>query len=323
MAPNFKNNIQKNIRSIKNKFLRILFSPLIKINEKIVLDEKKSNRLFKEIIKKKGGKFLITRIGTTEGNILLHELKMMDKKEQYSYPFILKKNLSDLSGVFPIDNKSIKKFSNMYSEALQAANVLGVRIDPIEKQFWSLESKIINGYKLKPTFVDIEFLWPGTSSDPWTTYLGSKKVLVIHPFAASMKRQLKKRKLLFKNPLFSENFNPTFMKPVQSLADNKSVIRHKSWFEAFEFMKSEIKKHDFEIALIGAGAYGLPLAYECYKLGKKAIHVGGALQLFFGIKGKRWMEDAKMQKLINKYWIFPLKEEIPKGASKVENGCYW
>jgi|694.fasta_scaffold10406_14 hypothetical protein len=323
MAFKFINQIKKILRPIKSKIVKNIFSSLTEINGKPILDFKESNQLLKEIIRKKKKGFLITRLGTTEGNILLYELKTIGKKEKYNYPPMLKKNLSDLSGVFPTDDGSIKKFSNIYSQALLAADVLGVRSDPDEKNFWSMESKIIDNYKLNPILVNLNCLSPLTSVDPWTAYLGNKKVLIIHPFVESIKRQLKKRTILFKNPLFPRDFNPSFIKAIQSLADNKSYIRYKSWFAALEFMKSEIHKHDFDIALIGAGAYGLPLAYECSKLGKKAIHVGGALQLFFGIKGRRFIENTEIKKLINKHWIFPLKEEMPAGADKVEGACYW
>ena len=41
---------------------------------------------------------------------------------------------------------------------------------------------------------------------------------------------------------------------------------------------------NFDIALIGCGAYGFPLAAFVKGIGKKAVHIGGPLQLFFGIK---------------------------------------
>ena len=49
-----------------------------------------------------------------------------------------------------------------------------------------------------------------------------------------------------------------------------------------------LDKQDYDICLIGAGAYGFPLAAHVKRKGKKAIHLGGALQLLFGVKGKRW-----------------------------------
>ena len=48
---------------------------------------------------------------------------------------------------------------------------------------------------------------------------------------------------------------------------------------------------EFDVAIIGCGAYGFPLANEIKKMGKVAIHLAGATQLMFGIVGKRWEEE--------------------------------
>ena len=59
-------------------------------------------------------------------------------------------------------------------------------------------------------------------------------------------------------------------------------------------------------------------------MGKKAVHIGGALQLLFGIRGNRWEteQDIYMQ-FMNKHWVRPLESERPKAAHNVENACYW
>lgn len=75
------------------------------------------------------------------------------------------------------------------------------------------------------------------------------------------------------------------IRAVQSLGGNSQF---KDWFEALEYMKTEIDKVDYDICLIGAGAYGFPLAAHVKRQGKQGVHLGGALQLLFGIKGKRW-----------------------------------
>ena len=47
------------------------------------------------------------------------------------------------------------------------------------------------------------------------------------------------------------------------------------------------------VALLGCGAYGMPLgAFIKDGLKKPAIHVDGVLQLLFEIKGKRWDENS-------------------------------
>ena len=72
---------------------------------------------------------------------------------------------------------------------------------------------------------------------------------------------------------------------------------------------------------IETGAYGMFLGDYCKSLGKKAVHVGGALQLYFGIKGKRWDEDG----FYNEHWIRPQKSDMPEGAELFECGtfAYW
>ena len=90
-------------------------------------------------------------------------------------------------------------------------------------------------------------------------------------------------------------------------------------------MCEEISKRDFDVALIGCGCYGLPLAAHVKSLGKSAVHMGGALQLLFGIRGKRWdaAGDWVEQGLFNEHWVRPSDEETPQKSSGVEGGCYW
>ena len=64
--------------------------------------------------------------------------------------------------------------------------------------------------------------------------------------------------------------------------------RFKDRFEALDYMYKEALKIDFDIAVIGCGAYGICLASMLKNAGKQAFHLGGITQLWFGIKGKRW-----------------------------------
>ena len=91
-------------------------------------------------------------------------------------------------------------------------------------------------------------------------------------------------------------------------------------------MYDEALKRDFSIAIIGCGAYGFPLAAKLKRVGKQAVHLGGATQLFFGIKGRRWETESSykyVQRFLIDFWVYPDYNEKPKRASEVENGCYW
>jgi hypothetical protein len=88
-------------------------------------------------------------------------------------------------------------------------------------------------------------------------------------------------------------------------------------------MCEEIAGRSFDIAIIGGGAYGLPLSSFVKKLGKKAIHIGGATQILFGIKGARWDNHQIISNFYNEHWTRPLSSETPQNYQLIENGCYW
>lgn len=66
----------------------------------------------------------------------------------------------------------------------------------------------------------------------------------------------------------------------------------------------------------------MPLALKLRNKGIIAIVLGGAIQIFFGIKGLRWL-DHELSEFFNETWAFPSDDEVPGGAEKIEHGCYW
>ena len=80
---------------------------------------------------------------------------------------------------------------------------------------------------------------------------------------------------------------------------------------------------DFDVAIIGAGSYGLPLGRHIKRSGKQAIHRAGNTQLMFGIRGRRWEELSPYKALIDNSWVRPAESETPKGSDGVERGAYW
>lgn len=157
---------------------------------------------------------------------------------------------------------------------------------------------------------------------PWTRVLKGKKVLVIHPFAETIEKQYKNnRSKLFENSNILPDFELYTIKAVQSIGGKAEEF--KDWFEALDYMKDKIHSIDFDIAVIGCGAYGFPLAAYIKKLGKKSIVTAGSTQLLFGIKGSRWDGNSLINKNYNEYWCRPNENEKPLTAENVEGGCYW
>ena len=95
-------------------------------------------------------------------------------------------------------------------------------------------------------------------------------------------------------------------------------------FLSLIFTKDEIDKIDYDICIIGTGAYGLPLAAHIKRSGKKGFHLGGVSQLLFGILGRRWENTIRSphSTLFNEHWVLPNSNETPKNANVVESACY-
>ena len=168
---------------------------------------------------------------------------------------------------------------------------------------------------------DIDWLGVTYQDSPFGTVLRGRKVLVITPFAEAVESQYARRELVYSDDYLPE-FELMTYKAVQTIAGNRDP-RFENWFEALDFMCEEVTKMDFDIALVGCGAYSLPLCSAIKRSGKSAIHMGGDVQLIFGIMGKRWEDNAFVQSMKNEYWIYPPKGDVPKNADKVEDACYW
>ena len=91
--------------------------------------------------------------------------------------------------------------------------------------------------------------------------------------------------------------------------------------EVFNDLLQRSLDADCDVYLISCGCYGIALCNELKKQGKRAIYVGGILQLLFGLKGQRWDSRSEINIHYNKYWKYPSKK--PTNATMVEGGCYW
>jgi hypothetical protein len=282
---------------------------------------------------------MISRFGTTEMNCINNYLTVHDKEPYMKkvWQYISDKThtpwwntdhfqiMSIYSGIFPPSQQTAERFSERYLNDIPLIDVLACH--QYYEKFMPLRPDVKK--------IQLEMLYPFFVERPWTRVLKDKKVLVVHPFADTIKQQYKLRKLLFENPDVLPDFELITIKAVQSVGGNK--VPFKDWFEALAYMEKQISEIDFDICILGCGAYGMPLAAHVKRMGKQAVHVAGGTQLLFGILGKRWTEQYQgnwhyrpeinisldYSPLFNQYWSFPVEAEKPLNAHKVENSCYW
>ncbi|MCF2594796.1 hypothetical protein I6E11_13550 [Bacteroides caecigallinarum] len=272
---------------------------------------------------------MVSKFGTTElSNIVAYHYEINNWSKDYTIDVLnynasfnskhTIKQLCKNSGFFPCDLRLGKEFYNRMLSDIQEIDVLGSYIyeEKYIEQFLTGVRKRVN---LEGFYAP--FLW----KNPWTRILKGKRVLVVHPFTESIRYQYEhNRDKIWENPEVLPEFKELLtIKAVQSIADEKNQP-YKDWFEALKYMEDEINKLEFDIALIGCGAYGMCLAAHVKRMGKIAIHLAGWTQMLFGVYGNRWINDQpQYSKFINEYWIRPNENERPRGAEKVEKGCYW
>lgn len=258
-----------------------------------------------------GTPYLAARFGTSEGNALYEFWKKKTGRVD-RYSARCHREMCVNAGFFPDNDLLIDKWAELETEACKDLDMLGVMNFLGEE--WICRS-FCNQAKLMPAG------GLASASKGWAWCLEGKKVLVIHPFADTIQSQYSQhREDIFPGTNALPAFQLTCIKAVQTIADAKDD-RFADWFEAIDFMTEEAEKCDFDVALIGCGAYGFQLASRIKKMGKVAIHMGGALQTLFGIKGARW--DKQYSSMYNDAWVYPSEEETPAGAERVEGGCYW
>lgn len=268
---------------------------------------------------------MIARFGSTEMLCLMNYMGVKNKG-YHNYKTYIKSQtppwwwetstinqMQRWSGFFPPRIDKIEQFCELMLKDIEEIDLLGAWL----KQESFFDKQLAGSKK-----VVLEDMEPFFSTNPWTRALKGKKVLVVHPFAETIEKQYQKRKFLFENNLLPE-FELKTIKAVQSLAGETTPFN--DWFEALEWMKQQIDATDYDICIIGAGAYGLPLAAHVKRSGKKAIHLAGVTQMLFGIKGKRWETYIvwPYTNLYNEYWVRPGENEKPKNANAVEGACYW
>lgn len=244
------------------------------------------------------------------------------EQEQWWWNKKLMNYMQNNAGFFPPTEDMLSRFCEMMLEDAKEVDLLG---SWIANEHY-LQKRMPNVQKVK-----LVLLEPYHSQKPWSRALTGKKVLVIHPFTQLIEQQYRSRRNLFKKADVLPDFELQTITAIQSLGGKNNGF--KDWFKALQWMKNEIDKRNYDICMIGCGAYGFPLAAHVKRQGGKAVHLGGALQLLFGIKGKRWEVDNYASSwglpqnaytsLFNEYWIRPTGIFKPQAANKVEGGCYW
>lgn len=328
------NNITILILKALRKGYQRLFVPAAPPYDRGITDPDEASKVIYDLLAS-GKPCMIARYGAYELSTLVNYLGVTSSKHSV-WQFIKGKQpewwwnknlmlrMQSNAGFFPSTEENLMKFGKMMLEDAKEVDILGS---------WLQNERYVSEYVNSAVKVHLRLLEPFWSEQPWSRVLEGKRVLVVHPFAKTIELQYSQnRTKLFDHPAVLPEFELQTIQAVQSIGGIDNGF--KDWFEALQWMKDEIDRREYDVCLIGCGAYGFPLAVHVKRRGKQAFHLGGSLQLLFGIKGKRWEDPnygvsvwgipyGSYSDLMNEYWVRPEQTENPKSSNAVEGGCYW
>ena len=144
----------------------------------------------------------------------------------------------------------------------------------------------------------------------FSTVLVNKKVLVVSPFSESIKKNFHNRKEFFKNYSYPEFDLLTVNTPITYSGLPIELYPHSDWFETLHALQAEISQLDFDIALLSCGSYAMPLGvYAEQAMRRKAVYVGGVLQLYFGVMGRRYEGPFVTQQINAEKFVYPVERD--------------
>ena len=109
----------------------------------------------------------------------------------------------------------------------------------------------------------------------------------------------------------------------KSVQQNAKSNDDQSWKVHIEKMKVELAQlaedSPYDVVFAGCGGFGMILSNYLHKeLKKSVVYVGGALQLYFGVKGNRWKDVEYTDD-----WVYPKDDDVPLEPEICESACYW
>jgi len=265
-----------------------------------------------------GDVFYISRAGAVEmlaieSNLIVGHLSRLRKIRRR---FHLWKN----AGVFPPTQRELRYFSSEYISAF-ANSDFHVNI-PLDKS-WAYLNEATKQQNPFPIEVLDPVLIASRGITPWSLELANKKVLVIHPEANLILSQSLYSGTLHSRPVLSFR-EINILRPPET--NGFEIAVKSNWHKNLENFKLELgvmlEKNQPDLALVAAGAYGLPICSYLKKRGVSSIYMGGALQILFGIWGNRWRGNIEYESMATERWLHSGRSKV-RGSKFIEKGAYW
>jgi hypothetical protein len=272
------------------------------------------------------------KLGTSEKTWLYAEpflAKAPNRRQRLAFEANLKFHALTQSGLFPSDVRFLADFARRYADWVRRLDYVGLFFDRP-----GLERAVVEHYGFVNTWMDFVDQEPDRSlpADDRRCYLpacAGKRLVLVGALAPLLRERATPE--IFERVWASTGkrwFSPASVGAVGVPYgyDAETRARFRTSIQVLDSTVAALAGMDFDVALIGAGGLGVPIAAAVKDMGKVGLSIGGHLQVLFGVMGRRWRERADWRATyVTDAWIDvppSFRPSVPV-EQLLEGGAYW
>lgn len=271
----------------------------------------------------------VGKLGVSEQAMLAYPSflgRCVSERQSAALTMQTQKHCAAGSGLFPTDPATILEFSNFHAHASQSLDFLGLVGGRLEADVLNLldyQGRTISMLEMEP-----DRSIPDNSEGCYLPALRDKRVLIVSSMADLLCSRANESTFLAtwaktQKPWFYPAEVTSLSFPYAYDIDTQRHFGHS--MNLLDWILERINPDDFDVALIAGGGLGIPIASAIKTMGRCAIALGGALQVLFGVRGKRWREDNEWkQNYFTDAWIDTPQNLVPRMLpGTADGGAYW
>ena len=229
------------------------------------------------------------------------------------------------SGIWPTDLDSLLAFCEVFRGAVCELDAIGLFGDAFASELAIVEEVRPPGMLMRCQDQEPIRQRGALAEGCWLELLRGRRVLVVCPFADFLRDRA--RADVYEAAWSSAGKRWFEPKSVSSIElpygfDPATQARYGSALELLDDVARRIDELHFDVALIGAGGLGIPLAAHVKGTGRVGLSLGGHLQVMFGVSGERWQGKPEWRDgIINDAWARLPERYRPDPSWTAED--YW
>lgn len=276
-----------------------------------------------------GTGFAVGKLGLSEQALLAYPFlieRCRDPRQAAALTAQTRQHSDVNLGIFPVDRDGMLEFAQSHATATRALDLVGL-------VGGRLESDLIADLSIAAPTIDLHEMEPDRSipDDSARCYLpllSGRRVLIVSSIATILAARANKDTF---EAVWSKTgkrwFEPAEVSALEFpyTYDVETRRRFGTSQNLLAWIIERIDPRTFDVALIAGASLGIPLAAEIKAMNRPAVALGGALQVLFGVGGKRWWQDPVWQRdHITEAWVDVPRSHVPRVASAyVDDGAYW